>query len=703
MKKNIFQTHIAQDFIKYCLKLDNTCSSWANVNDKYDGSNSGQYDYFFFDDEMVETFVRENFDDLIWQAFNSLPLFVMKADLWRYLIVYKCGGIYADADTILLENPDKFITGALINIVPEFIPKHVAYAHNKSGHNKSGHNKSGHNESDYFAQWVFSAPADSPILKSIIDLAISRIHLAPKPITGKDQVYQLTGRGVFTDGIENYLKSNNLPIFSNKNDYLNYPYTEILNVYEPEYFNTSTVKHLFMGMDKIYGWVKEENDKNNKIVNLIKKKIFQTWFTKDLPEKMAKCVEQLKSANPEFEHILFDTNEREKYIKEHFSNFCGFNVYNIYMKLVPYEYKTDLWKYCVLYREGGIYLDIQYKTVGDFKFNDYIDKNYYSKNNKNISKGIFNGIMISQPSNPDLKKAIIKVIKNVNSSYYGKNPYSPTGSRLLGKIITYNIDFEYCSFHSKQIIKKYDGYEEENKKYLPDKSFYDLWKDKKIYGYGHGNVHGQGQIEKRIPETIFYICLNKNQLHNDIIEHNKKKSPNCNVEIYDNERFEEFIKENYKENTFLFWKKLANKERKNLFMKICLLYTYGGICLDNGIKLKHDITFFILFNTDCLLNKMFISEYLIESVLEKIIANNEIMIFKSSHPYLKILLKYMIADNKLLDSSDKKIKLIYHHIVTFKNFSEMTGDSKQTKKIAKTNNKNLKKSLTFLDKLKKLF
>ena len=34
-----------------------------------------------------------------------LPIAVMKADLWRYCVIYKYGGIYADADTVCKINP----------------------------------------------------------------------------------------------------------------------------------------------------------------------------------------------------------------------------------------------------------------------------------------------------------------------------------------------------------------------------------------------------------------------------------------------------------------------------------------------------------------------------------------------------------------------------------------------------------------------
>ena len=97
--------------------------------------------------------------------------------------------------------------------------------------------------------------------------------------------------------------------------------------------------------------------------SIIPLKIFQTWHTKDLPQKMKERVEQLKSQNPRFEHYLFDDNDCREFIKTHFS----IDVLNAYDRLIPAAYKADLWRYCVLYINGGIYMDIKLTCVNGFK------------------------------------------------------------------------------------------------------------------------------------------------------------------------------------------------------------------------------------------------------------------------------------------------------------------------------------------------
>ena len=134
--KNIFQTHKSFEYIKHNPKLANAISTWTK--------HSNNFKYYFYNNNKCENFMIENFSGKIYEAYKKLPLGVMKADLWRYCIIYRYGGIYADVDTICKVNPNIFLTDALLTVVPE-------------------------SDSIHLCQWVFSAPSGSPILKTIID------------------------------------------------------------------------------------------------------------------------------------------------------------------------------------------------------------------------------------------------------------------------------------------------------------------------------------------------------------------------------------------------------------------------------------------------------------------------------------------------------------------------------------------------------
>jgi len=80
---------------------------------------SNTFNYYFFDDKMCDNFMKQNFGEKINKAYSMLPMAVMKADLWRYCVIYKYGGIYADADTVCKVHPNIFINDSLLTIVAE--------------------------------------------------------------------------------------------------------------------------------------------------------------------------------------------------------------------------------------------------------------------------------------------------------------------------------------------------------------------------------------------------------------------------------------------------------------------------------------------------------------------------------------------------------------------------------------------------------
>jgi mannosyltransferase OCH1-like enzyme len=98
--------------------------------------------------------------------------------------------------------------------------------------------------------------------------------------------------------------------------------------------------------------------------------------------------------NPEFEFKLFNEKECSKFIKNNFSD----DVYDAYVRLIPYAYKCDLWRYCVLYIHGGIYLDIGFFTINNFKFIDIINTEHYVQDIKESGYGICNGLIIVKDS-----------------------------------------------------------------------------------------------------------------------------------------------------------------------------------------------------------------------------------------------------------------------------------------------------------------
>ena len=79
--------------------------------------NSG-WDYRFYDDKAVEEYVDDHFPPPFLSAFQSIVPGAYKADFFRYLVLMKDGGIYADIDVMLDANLDNFISPTMGFFVP---------------------------------------------------------------------------------------------------------------------------------------------------------------------------------------------------------------------------------------------------------------------------------------------------------------------------------------------------------------------------------------------------------------------------------------------------------------------------------------------------------------------------------------------------------------------------------------------------------
>jgi len=222
--------------------------------------------------------------------------------------------------------------------------------------------------------------------------------------------------------------------------------------------------------------------------------IYQTWETSDLPEKMRECVDQLKEKNPDFEHHLFNNDERRAFIQQHFES----DVVDAYDKLIPGAYRADLWRYCVLYINGGIYLDIKYSNVGDFNLKTLTDREYFCRDIEGSGSGVYNAFLICKPKNEKLLKCIQKIVENVKTRYYGDSCLFPTGPMMmksqfsddeLSEISANGLGIcqDKCPTKTcickdgEPILEIYKEYYEKDVSKTPEKRYTELWDERAIY------------------------------------------------------------------------------------------------------------------------------------------------------------------------------------------------------------------------------
>lgn len=87
------------------------------------------------------------------------------------------------------------------------------------------------------------------------------------------------------------------------------------------------------------------------------KAIYQTYYRKEVPERLAQNIELIKRLNPSYTYKLFDDDDIINFIKTHY----GDAILSIYNKIIP-RYgaaRADLFRYLLIYKLGGVYLDIK--------------------------------------------------------------------------------------------------------------------------------------------------------------------------------------------------------------------------------------------------------------------------------------------------------------------------------------------------------
>lgn len=263
---------------------------------------------------------------------------------------------------------------------------------------------------------------------------------------------------------------------------------------------------------------KKENiiDVSNKITSQIPLLLYQTWYTLDLPLDMKLCVEKLKKTNPEFTHYLYDDNMCYNFIKDNFDS----NVLYAYEKIIPGAYKADLWRYCVLYKTGGIYLDIKFECINEFKLIKLTDKEYFVKDRilYNIT-GIYQGLLICYPNNPILLECINKIVKYVTNNIYTETSLSFSGPQLISKffyikdINNFSLHFsgKNIEYNNRRILYEYNRYR--NEITLFDKKHYNEYYFKRnIFNYKLLTYKKRINISKEINKSIYINNINSNDI-----------------------------------------------------------------------------------------------------------------------------------------------------------------------------------------------
>ena len=89
---------------------------------------------------------------------------------------------------------------------------------------------------------------------------------------------------------------------------------------------------------------------------LIPKKVYQTWKYNKIPKNFHKSIMEFRKKNSDFEFILFTDQEIDQYM---YDNWRNHPIYSVYNRFNLGAMKADIWRYCIIYDNGGFYFDLK--------------------------------------------------------------------------------------------------------------------------------------------------------------------------------------------------------------------------------------------------------------------------------------------------------------------------------------------------------
>ena len=157
----------------------------------------------------------------IVEAYEAMPIPVLKADFFRYLILLARGGIYSDIDTKALQTAADWLPASLnqaqvglvigIEADPDRPDWNEWYARRIQ-----------------FCQWTIQAKPGHPVLRDIVatitddTLKMKKAGLLKKGATPKKDIMEYTGPGVWTDTIFSYFNNKEYFDFSSRQSNVTY-------------------------------------------------------------------------------------------------------------------------------------------------------------------------------------------------------------------------------------------------------------------------------------------------------------------------------------------------------------------------------------------------------------------------------------------------------------------------------------------------
>lgn len=242
--KIIWQTY-KDDLNKTSIQLQKSVKTWKVQN--------RDYKHKYYNDQEAAKLILEEYGKEWHDIFTSVPIGVVRGDIFRYLVLYRFGGVYSDVDTICKLPINDWINGPSFDLQD----RDAVFSAELMGH--------GSRKEDRVCQWTFAAKAEMDIFKNVIDNVKDRLlSIDWDSVTDVSKaVHDTTGPDIFSYSIleaMGFAKQENKIFSVDKNinllenvDYINksqYAIDNKIFIYGNDLsgmFNRKAVMHLYAG------------------------------------------------------------------------------------------------------------------------------------------------------------------------------------------------------------------------------------------------------------------------------------------------------------------------------------------------------------------------------------------------------------------------------------------------------------------------
>lgn len=164
----------------------------------------------------------------------------------------------------------------------------------------------------------------------------------------------------------------------------------------------------------------------------IPKVIYRTgkYSVNDLPKEILELYNNEILNNPEYTFFYFDDKDCEEFIILEY----GITMFDWYSQLIPTAFRADFWRYLILYKHGGVYIDFSMETLIPIKDIIKSYKEIYVRDTCDLC-GVYNAFICTVKETGILKNVIDLCIDRIRRKYKGVGALDTTGPTVLGRVV----------------------------------------------------------------------------------------------------------------------------------------------------------------------------------------------------------------------------------------------------------------------------